>query len=170
MASPRLVAALAALWLTGAACAQDVITRSKKDGNAKTTTIIPVEAPKVTNPAPAGKAPPGPLDPPPGEAKGEVVTVKSWICGTQFTDDKGQTWTRVMGPREASKPDKLAGWKIRAKDGKLIFVTVDGAIFVPTPAGGPVAPAKPPIGAELMKQLDKLTKELQEEQKKQQGK
>src|SRR5262245_22054046 len=99
MNSPRLAAALAALWLTGAACAQDVITRTKKDGNAKTTTVIPIEAPKVTNPDPAGKPPPGPLDPPPGEAKGVVISAPKWICGTQFTDDKGQTWGRVFGPR-----------------------------------------------------------------------
>jgi len=162
MISPRLAAAVAALWLAGAACAQDVITRTKKDGNAKTTTIIPIEAPKVTNTAPAGKAPPGPLDPPPGEAKGVVVDVKSWICGTQFTDDKGITWCRVFGPRESTKPDKLAGFMIRAKDGKLTFVAVEGSVFVPCAPGAP----KAALSAELMKSIEQLKKEIQEEEKK----
>jgi hypothetical protein len=152
MYSPRILATVVAVGLVCATSAQDVITRTKKDGNARTTTVIPVEAPKVTNPSPAGA---------PGEAKGVVVNVTKWICGQQFTDDKGQTFCLAYGAHESTKPDKLAGWMIRAKTGKLLFVSADGSVFVPCPAGTP--PPKAALGADILKALEQAAKDAGKE-------
>ena len=134
MNKPWVLAAAASLFLGAPTSAQDVMIRSQKDGRQRITTFSPV------TPYEPGKAEPNrPLDPPAGESKRLEMLAKNWICGRQFTDADGHIWRLRAGTPETAKPDKVVGLLIRGRDNSLVFVSVNGGVFVPyTPAPGAI--------------------------------
>ena len=128
MSKSWVLAVLAAAFVGVAVRAQDVNVASQKVGKQRITEFTP--APDLANP-PAGA--------PAGEFKKAELLAKTWICGKQFTDDRGTIWRLRTGPAESAKPNKVTGWLIHGKDNSVVFVSVNSGVFAPyvVPVGTP---------------------------------
>jgi hypothetical protein len=67
--------------------------------------------------------------------QGEAPTVtalsaRNWKCGIQFDDEMNRHWRRVYGPALTHHPTQLSGTIMRGSDGKLMFVTSGGTVFM----------------------------------------
>jgi hypothetical protein len=70
------------------------------------------------------------------EAKGQgetsLVTLmaKDWKSGVQFKDDNGSVWRLLYGPTLLNNPPQLNGALTRAGDGRVLFLTSGGTLFI----------------------------------------
>lgn len=155
MRSPWIMSLMVIAAVAASSVAQDVNQRTRKDGNQRTTELIPVVPPVVTpkagNDAPGEKF----TYPEKGEAKPVVLNTNQWNCGKQFTDDNGARWMLIAGAGEPTKPAKVAGWIMRSQNDRMVFVsTSTGAVYVPQSQLPPMAvlpAAQLPLG--LMKRI-----------------
>ncbi|HYV34590.1 MAG TPA: hypothetical protein VE988_02735 [Gemmataceae bacterium] len=98
---------------------QQYTYRTTAIGCQRITDIIPVEA------LPPGKVIEGKSSP-----KLVTMTAKDWKDGTQFTDGSGKMWRTVYGPALQQNPDQLSGTLTTASDGKVLFLTGGGTLFM----------------------------------------
>jgi hypothetical protein len=65
----------------------------------------------------------------------ELVTLKAkdWNAGMRFKDDKGNVWRLVYGPAVLQSPAELNGALTNAADGRVLFLTSSGTLFVKLP-------------------------------------
>jgi hypothetical protein len=68
------------------------------------------------------------------KAKGDsaVVTLiaRDWKSGVMFKDGDGNAWRLVYGPILPSSPPQLDGALTHASDGRVLFLTNGGTLFI----------------------------------------
>ena len=92
-------------------------------GCQRITDFVPVEAL-----APAAKAATDAKVP--VAAKLESVSAKNWNNGVQFTDATGRLWRLAYGPALKQSPPQLSGTLTNTADGRVLFLTNEGTLFV----------------------------------------
>jgi hypothetical protein len=65
-----------------------------------------------------------------GESAAVTLMAKEWKSGVQFKDGDGNAWRLVYGPGLANNPPQLNGALTRAGDGRVLFLTNGGTLFI----------------------------------------
>jgi hypothetical protein len=65
-----------------------------------------------------------------GEPKIVTMVAKDWKCGAQFKDGAGKVWRLLCGPTLQHNPLQLTGTLTGAADGRVLFLTNGGTLFL----------------------------------------
>jgi len=60
----------------------------------------------------------------------ETLSAKDWNNGVQFTDGAGRMWRLAYGPALTGNPAQLNGTLTDTADGRALFLTGDGTLFL----------------------------------------
>jgi hypothetical protein len=65
-----------------------------------------------------------------GDAALATLAAKDWKSGVLFKDGTGSVWRLVYGPSMPHNPPQLNGALTRAADGRVLFLTNTGTLFI----------------------------------------
>ena len=120
-----LIAVLIGLAGPTLAYGQTVVQQVKKDGKQIVTEVEQIQPPPPVKGQPEAGAP---------SATSLVLKANNWLCGREFTDEKGRRWKMTSGAPYDFRPTALSGWHLVTVDGKNCFFTTTGKLF--TQIGG----------------------------------